>query len=101
MTIKSAITELDLKETPVAKLLHTGIAFKVIILTFKKHMVLNENKTSVPTKLIVINGKVNYISDTSNIIIDTYEEHEIPAEETNAIEALEDALCILIQSYRN
>ncbi|SFA92520.1 hypothetical protein SAMN05660845_1010 [Flavobacterium swingsii] len=101
MAIKEAIAELELKGDPVAKLMHKGIAFKVIVLAFKKGMTLKEHKTSVPTKLTVMNGKVNYIGASWNKIIDKYEEFDIPLEEIHAVEALEDSLCILIQGYRN
>ncbi len=101
MIIKEAIAELESKGNPVAKLMHTGVAFKVIILAFKKGMSLKEHKTSVPTKLTVINGNVKYSSDNLIRTIDTYEELEIPLEEIHSIEALEDSLCILIQGYRN
>lgn len=101
MIIKKAIAELQIKNKPVAKLMHTGVAFKVIVLAFKKGMILHENKTSVPTKLTVINGNVKYNSENLIRNIDTYEEIEIPLEEIHSIEALEDSLCILIQGYRN
>lgn len=101
MTIKEAIAELELKRDPVAKLMHKGIAFKVIVLAFKKGMILKEHKTSVPTKLTVMNGKVNYIGASWNKIIDKYDELDIPLEEIHAVEALEDSLCLLIQGYRN
>ncbi len=101
MIIKEAIAELELKDNPVAKLMHTGVAFKVIVLAFKKGMVLREHKTSVPTKLTVLNGSVKYSSDNLIRTIDTYEELEIPLEEIHAIEAIEDSLCLLIQGYRN
>jgi hypothetical protein len=101
MIIKQAIAELELKNNPVAKLMHTGVAFKVIVLAFKKGMMLHENKTSVPTKLTVINGNVKYTSGNFSKIIDTYEELNISTQETHSIEAFEDSLCILIQGYRN
>ena len=101
MAIKEAIAELELRSDPVVKLLHKGTAFKVIVLAFKNGMILKEHKTSVPTKLTVMSGKVNYIGATWNKIIDKYEELDIPLEEIHAVEALEDSLCILIQGYRN
>ena len=101
MIIKVAIAELMLKGNPVAKILHKGTAFKVIVLVFKKGMVLKEHKTSVPTKLTVMNGKVNYIGPSWNKIMDEYDDFDIPLEEIHAVEALEDSLCLLIQGYRN
>jgi quercetin dioxygenase-like cupin family protein len=101
MIIKEAIAELELKGNPVAKLMHTGVAFKVIVLAFKKDMILKEHKTSVPTKLTVLTGNVKYSSENLIRTIDTYEELEIPIEEIHSIEALGDSLCLLIQGYRN
>jgi quercetin dioxygenase-like cupin family protein len=101
MIIKEAIAELELKDNPVAKLMHTGVAFKVIILAFKKGMILKEHKSTVPTKLTVLTGHVKYSSENLIRTIDTYEELEIPVEEIHTIEAIEDSLCLLIQGYRN
>jgi quercetin dioxygenase-like cupin family protein len=101
MIIKEALAELELKDNPLAKLMHTGVAFKVIVLAFKKGMVLKEHKTSVPTKLTVLTGNVKYSSENLIRTIDTYEELEIPLEEMHTIEAIEDSLCLLIQGYRN
>ncbi len=101
MIIKQAIAELELKNSPVAKLMHTGVAFKVIVLAFKRGMVLRNQKNSVPTKLIILNGNVKYSSGNLIRIIDMYEEIEIPFEETHTIEAIQDSLCLLIQGYRN
>jgi hypothetical protein len=101
MIIKVAIAELMLKGNPVVKMLHKGIAFKVIVLVFKKGMILKEHKTSLPTKLTVMNGKVNYIGPSWNKIMDVYDELDIPLDEIHAVEALEDSLCLLIQGYRN
>jgi quercetin dioxygenase-like cupin family protein len=101
MIIKEAIAELELKGNPVAKLMHTGVAFKVIVLAFKKDMILKEHKTSIPIKLIVIDGKIKFMGTNTQKIIDKYEELEIPIEEIHSIEAFEDSLCLLIQGYRN
>ncbi|WP_310556934.1 hypothetical protein [Flavobacterium sp.] len=101
MIIKQAIAELEQKETPVAKLMHRGVVFKVIVLAFKKGMFLKEHKTSVPTKLTVLTGNVKYSSENLIRTIDIYEELEIPLEEMHTIDAIEDSLCLLIQGYRN
>ena len=101
MIIKEAIAELEFKDSPVAKLLHTGVAFKVIILAFKKGMILKEHKTSVPTKLTVISGQIKYTDRNTNVILDKYEEFIVPLEELHSLEAFEDSLCLLIQGYRN
>ena len=101
MIIKQAIDELESKNSPVAKLMHKGVAFKVVILAFKKGMVLRDQKNSVPTKLTVLNGNIKYSSENLIRTIDTYEEIDIPLEEIYTIEAFENSLCLLIQGYRN
>jgi quercetin dioxygenase-like cupin family protein len=101
MIIKEAIAELEFKDSPVAKLLHTGVAFKVVVLAFKKGMILKEHKTSVPTKLTVIGGKIIYTNNSTNVVLDKYEEFIVPINEFHSLEASEDSLCLLIQGYRN
>ncbi|MFC6875914.1 hypothetical protein ACFQZF_09175 [Flavobacterium myungsuense] len=104
MIIKEALAELAelaVTASPVVKLMHTGIAFNVIVLAFKKDMILKEHKSIVPTKLIVFDGKIKFASTDLQKIIDKYDELEIPLEKIYSLEALEDALCLLIQGYRN
>lgn len=97
MIIKDILTELEAKEHPIAKSLYKKEGFKVLILAFKKGMVLKEHKANLPTKLVVLNGKIIYKSKASEITLDKYDEFEIPVNELHAVHALENSLCMLIQ----
>jgi len=97
MIIKATLAEMETKEHPVAKALYKKEGFKVLVLAFKKDMVLKEHKANVPTKLVVIKGEVTYKSDTTEQLLHCFDEFEIPVNELHAVVAKEDSLCMLIQ----
>ena len=97
MVIKEVLAELETKDHPVAKALYKKEGFKILILAFKKGMILKEHKANVPTKLIVLEGKIVYESDATEMILNKYDEFEIPVNDLHAVHALDDALCMLVQ----
>lgn len=97
MLIKEILSELDMKDHPVSKALFKKEGFKVLVLAFKEGMVLKEHKANVPTKLVVLEGSVKYKSETTEIELGKYDEFEIPVNELHAVDALADAVCMLIQ----
>lgn len=97
MIIKEILSELETKDHPIAKALYNKEGFKVLVLAFKKGMILKEHKAHVPTKLVVLDGKVLYKSDAEEIIFNKYDEFDIPLNDLHAVSALEDSLCMLLQ----
>ena len=97
MIIKDILAELETKDHPVAKALYKAEGFKVLVLAFKKGMILKEHKAHVPTKLVVLEGKVMYKSEADEFILDKHDEFEIPVNDLHLVDALEDSLCMLIQ----
>lgn len=97
MTIKKIKDELNSASSPVAKSLHHGVGFKVLIMGFKKGMILTEHKAHLRSKLTVLEGAVIYKEESRAVELGQYDEVEIPIEITHSVEALEDSLCILTQ----
>lgn len=97
MTIKEIKEELNDASHPIAKSLHHGTGFKVLIMGFRKGMILQEHKAHTPSKLTVLEGAVIYKEKDRAIELSQYDEIEIPLEITHAVEATEDSLCILSQ----
>lgn len=97
MVIKEALTEVELKNHPVARILHKGDMFKVMAIAFQKNMILREHKTHLPATITVMKGKVNYRTADSFTTIEEYDDFQIPINETHSIEALEDSICLLVQ----
>ena len=97
MIIKEILSELEMKDHPVAKALFKKEGFKVLVIAFKNGMALKEHKANMPTKLLVIEGSVKYKSETTEIELGKYDEFEIPINELHAVNALTDAICMLIQ----
>tara|TARA_R110002096_G_scaffold153285_6_gene316988 strand:- start:3815 stop:4114 length:300 start_codon:yes stop_codon:yes gene_type:complete len=97
MTIKEVKEKLETSHNPVAKSLHQGSGFKVLVMGFKKGMVLKEHKAHIQSKLTVLEGSVIYTEDTRVVKLDQYDAVDIPVEITHSVEALEDSLCLLTQ----
>ena len=97
MIIKEILADLETKDHPVAKALYKKDGFKVLMLAFKEGMILKEHKAHVPTKLVVLEGSVKYISESTEIELGKYDEFDIPVNDLHAVSALENSLCMLLQ----
>ena len=97
MTIKEVIEQLDTATAPVAKVLHKGDHFKVLVIGFKKGMKLKEHVAPLQSKLTVISGHVLYRQGEQETELQKFDEINIPVNITHSVEALDDSLCLLTQ----
>lgn len=97
MIIQDVLAQLGNSENPVVKIMRRGDQFKVIVLGFKKGMLLKEHKTPVPAKLVVVDGSVQYTQGQDSIVLNKYDDHDIPVDIMHSVTAMEDSLCFLIQ----
>jgi quercetin dioxygenase-like cupin family protein len=98
MTIKNLKLELDNSSNPIVKSLHGNHAFRVLIVGFKKGMVMKDHKAKWDSKLTVLEGSVTYVKQGSTIVLEKYNEYKIPVDENHSIIASLDSICILTQS---
>ncbi len=97
MIIQEVIAELKGAAAPVVKVLVKGNSSRVIVLGFRKGMSLKEHKTGVSTRLVVIEGKISYLSASGKITMDKFDDLDIPVNIPHSVEAEEDSICFLIQ----
>lgn len=98
MVIKDILAQLKTSEHPVARALHKGEHFKVIVLAFKKGMALKEHTAHLPAKLTVLTGSVRYTDNIGHsVTLDVHHTTDIPVNVPHAVEALDDSLCLLTQ----
>jgi len=97
MTIKEVFSALENSMHPVARALHKGPDFKVMVIGFKKGMILKEHLTKTTTKLTILSGNVIYREGKKQVLLAQYEEVNIPVDQLHAVEALTDSLCLLTQ----
>jgi len=97
MTIAEIKEELKNANHPIAKSLHHGTGFKVLMVGFNKGMILMEHKAHVVSKLTVLEGAVIYKEENKILELRQYDEVNIPVEITHSVEAMEDSLCVLSQ----
>ncbi len=97
MTIKEVLLQLETASHPVAKALHKGDHFKVLVIGFKRGMKLKEHKAHLPSKLTVILGQVIYREGEKEIVLNNFDEVDILINTKHWVEATEDSLCLLTQ----
>lgn len=97
MLIKDILRELETATHPVAKALHKGEHFKVLVIGFKSGMVLKEHKAHMPSKLTVMDGSVEYKHGDDIVQLYKHDSFDIPVGEGHSISAKEDCLCLLTQ----
>jgi quercetin dioxygenase-like cupin family protein len=95
MIIKEVLQQLDTATHPVAKALYKTDGCKILVIAFKKGMLLKEHQTAVGGKLTILEGCVTYIEGDKNIELNKYDETIIPAKTIHAVQALEDSLCLI------
>ncbi len=98
MIIKKIKEELETVKSPIAKSLHHNKKFRVLVLGFKKGMVMREHTAKWPSKLTVLEGSVVYVEEKGSTVLGQYDEFDIPVGIEHAVEANEDSLCLLTQS---
>jgi len=97
VTIKKILNELELSDHPIAKPLHKGDHFKVLVIAFKGGMKLKAHRASIRSKLTVISGSVIYEQGDMKSELQKFDEIEIPVHIIHSVEAIEDSICLLIQ----
>ena len=97
MIIKEVLKQLEDAKGPVVKVLHQGGNFKVLVLGFKKGMVLKEHKTTVSTRIVIADGQVIYKEAERTFTLSKMDDSDIPVNVLHSVEALEDSICFLIQ----
>ncbi|MDO8317481.1 MAG: hypothetical protein Q7T12_08160 [Flavobacterium sp.] len=94
---KDILQKLENAVNPVAQVVQNTSCSKVLVIAFKKGMILKEHKTDVPAKLLVIKGSVIYKEENQQNELFLYDEQEIPVAVLHSVEALEDSLCLLFK----
>ena len=95
--IREMIEEVETAAHPVARALHKGEHFKILVIAFKKGMKLKDHQARLASKLTVLEGHVAYIQGESKTKLNKFEDIDIPVNVIHSVEALQDSLCLLSQ----
>ncbi|WP_346238852.1 hypothetical protein ABDK00_005385 [Niabella insulamsoli] len=98
MILRNLQTELASAKHPVAKALYYENGCRVLCIGFKKAMLMKEHITKQPATLYVLSGEVLYKTATSSQKLGQFDEIQIPIDLPHSVEAIEDSLCLLLQS---
>lgn len=97
MIIKEIKADLATAKRPVARILKSGDSFKVIMIGFKDKMILDDHKTDISAKLVLLEGKVIYKEGEKAVMMSQYDEVEIPVNIIHSVTALADSLCMVVK----
>lgn len=99
MNIIKEIQEKLMSSTkPIARLYHKNESSKTLFIRFNSGMALDQRKTNVPVRLMVLKGKMTYKQENDITTLHQYETKEIPKDILHEVYADEDSLWMLIQA---
>ena len=82
---------------PVARLYYKSGDVKQIFIGFNQGMNLDQHKTHLPARLLVLSGDVTYIQAGAQTRLKQYEFKDIPINIIHEVYANADSLCMLTQ----
>lgn len=97
MIIKNILAQLSETTRPVSKIVKSGTSFKTIAIGIKKGMIWRDHKAVMPTKLLVVQGTLIYRQGEKKVVLEQFDDLDIPVEIIHSLEAVTDSLCILVQ----
>lgn len=95
--IREIIDEVETSTHPLARVLHKGEHFKILVIAFKKGMKLKDHQAHLNSKLTVLEGHIAYIQGESRTELNKFEDIDIPVNIIHSVEALQNSLCMLSQ----
>lgn len=97
MRFKELLQKLETAENPVAEIIQKTDLSKVLVIGFKKGMILKEHKTDIPAQLLVIKGSVIYNEKNHQDALSLFDMKSIQPDILHSVEAQEDSLCLLFK----
>lgn len=97
MMLKELLQKLETAENPIAQIVQKTDCSKVLVIAFKKGMILKEHKTDIPAQLLVIKGSVIYKEKNHQESLSLYDTKNIQPDILHSVTAQEDSLCLLFK----
>ena len=94
--MNTVLHKLKTSNMPVTKVIQESDAFKIISIGLNKNVKLKKHTAPDRAKLVVLQGEVIYKNEEHSVSLKPFDEHEIPLNEEHEVEAVEEALCLLI-----
>jgi len=96
MTLSELYKQLPNSKKPLVTSIMKSDNTRLIAIGINAGVVLEKHKAPGRTKLIVIRGKIKYISVHKTYIIDQYHTHDIPLEEIHYVTAETPSIFLLL-----
>ncbi|MCH2489378.1 MAG: hypothetical protein MK211_04445 [Flavobacteriales bacterium] len=94
--IKEVADSLQSSETPVLKKIYDKNGTKLLVIGLKQGVVLKEHMAPSGAKLIVMQGEIDYNTETSSYRFAQLDIYDIPKKVSHSVVAIEDAVFLLL-----
>ncbi len=94
--MNTILEEIKNSSKPVTKIIRKTADFKVFAIGLNTGVALKNHKAPGRTKLIVIEGRIDYNTSNKTITLHKFDEFEIPLKETHEVTAHEPSVFILV-----
>lgn len=95
MSIKEISELIKIATKPIISILSKGQNSKLIAVGLSKGTFLKEHKAPGPTRMIILEGKIEYKSAHRVEVFTSFDEFQIPLGELHAVTGLEESIFLL------
>lgn len=99
MVVQELLDKLETSTKPVARVYFKSDQFKIIFIAFKAGMVLDQHTAAMQSRLMVLEGQVNYIQEGTTTLLNAHDYIDIPPHIIHEVHSLQDSLCMLTQGH--
>lgn len=96
--MEEILQKLMITEKPITKWVHQNKSFAITAIGLKKGNTLKKHLIRAPTSLIMLQGKINCSIADLQYSLNVFESLEIPINQQHQIDAVEDAIFLLIKN---
>ena len=97
MLVKEVLSELPTATKPVIRRFEQEEGSHVLVIGLNKKVILEEHKSDIPARILVIKGAITYITGGKRLKLGIFEEHIIPIGECHSVEPQEDSIFLVIK----
>lgn len=94
--IKDIKSQLEGSDKPIVQSILKKADVKIMAIGLREKVELADHTAPSHAKIIVIQGKINYISKARNIMLSPLDEFDIPLQEVHKVIGIEDAIFLLV-----
>ena len=97
--INKIIADIPTAKRPILRVIFRNSCTRIAALGLKKGMRLIDHQLPVNTKIIMLEGKIEIDSKIEVVVLEKYNEYEIPQKVIHQVRAKEDSLLLIALNF--